>query len=452
MKFCGYSLQEERGLFWHHANTSMCAKGSKGGIQYILKQYAPYPQIKDNPDLGTELAGYERLLNRVRNVNKVLMQSDGGRGMVAHATEVLDQHAGDPDGIIEVVPFVKGSQDLTQFTGNQSNRLALVRSMAAAMQCVHSAGVRHGDLKPGNVLYVSAMGTVKAIIIDFDHSYMEHDVPDGNALGGEYGYIAPETVRYAEEWSEFTDEYAREMKRPEGLSAAGKSMLKQVETLRRMITRKADIFSLGVLMHYVLCNQEQPAWGENQNRIPSDSLKATPYLYQLLSAMMCADPDERPDIDAVLETLKTGEFEMTAKLVDEPWEEHAKQYRLNPAGDGRRKVHSIRRIVADGYKQYCVKYDGYPARNYDLGMMLLNKLLISSDAQPEALTQAGSSELWDAEAAYRVDQHRLHAFDYQRVERITYMGMRVYRFIRNDGSEEIKAGSMAVTQGFFVLK
>jgi serine/threonine protein kinase/Tfp pilus assembly protein PilF len=111
--------------------------------------------------------------------------------------------------------------------------LPLVRQMVMGLHAAHSAGVVHGDLKPGNVMLVpSPDGTERVAITDFG---LARWMPPGAALlstttqsfgGGTLAYMAPEQM-----WS-------------------------------RGATPATDIYALGIIM-YELVTGQHPFMGES---------------------------------------------------------------------------------------------------------------------------------------------------------------------------------------------
>lgn len=61
-------------------------------------------------------------------------------------------------------------------TLNASFVLALVASMMKGVQALHSCGVLHNDIKPGNVLVRMAGGLPEAVLADFGLSTI---LPEG---------------------------------------------------------------------------------------------------------------------------------------------------------------------------------------------------------------------------------------------------------------------------------
>ncbi|MCU0866994.1 MAG: serine/threonine protein kinase [Planctomycetes bacterium] len=72
-------------------------------------------------------------------------------------------------------------------------RLRLVAEVADAVQHLHSRGMRHGDLKPDNILVVERAGRPVPKLIDLGLATVPgHAVPDELAAAGTPAYMAPE--------------------------------------------------------------------------------------------------------------------------------------------------------------------------------------------------------------------------------------------------------------------
>ena len=143
-----------------------------------------------------------------------------------------------PDGRFVVMELVAG----TAFPGQPvptaaEALLPALRSLAAALARVHLLGVVHRDLKPANVLLTQQGGRLLARVSDFglaSRVLREPDTPrmtQEGALLGTPAYMAPEQARDA-----------------------------------RGADERADIFSLGCILYYLVCGQP-PFGGDDLYRI-----------------------------------------------------------------------------------------------------------------------------------------------------------------------------------------
>ena len=106
---------------------------------------------------------------------------------------------------------------------NNNDKLVLLKSLANAVSLVHMHGVVHSDIKFENVLIKkTSSGLLSTKIIDFDGSYFEKSPHPPALMHFDQSYMAPELSLYNQDDPRI---------KPNDL------------------TVKADIFSLGVLMH-----------------------------------------------------------------------------------------------------------------------------------------------------------------------------------------------------------
>ena len=106
---------------------------------------------------------------------------------------------------------------------NNDDKLVLLKSLANAISLVHMHGVVHSDIKFENVLIKkTSSGLLSTKIIDFDGSYFEKSPHPPALMHFDQSYMAPELSLYNQNDSSIKNED---------------------------LTTKADIFSLGVVLH-----------------------------------------------------------------------------------------------------------------------------------------------------------------------------------------------------------
>jgi len=169
---------------------------------------------------------------------------------------------------------------------NEKAKMALCCSVLNSIASLHSIGVVHGDLKQDNIMLKSTQkGFFTGKVIDFDSGFSEkkQNYPLGKIVGDEV-YFAPETF--------IKTEY-------------------EAEDI--ILTCKADIFSLGIILHeywtgqaprfdrskYKYCWQVRLDGG---NLEPDCSLPAK--VKSLISDMLSFVPDDRPTAAQALAVLK----------------------------------------------------------------------------------------------------------------------------------------------------
>jgi serine/threonine protein kinase len=145
------------------------------------------------------------------------------------------------------------------------------RDVIPQLKTVHRCGWLHCDVKPNNILVEEEDGRVRYRIADWDHAVRIKDAEAGAAVAGTEHYEGPE------------------------VTSGGR------------IGRKLDVFGLGATLFYVCAGvppqlkdgklMERPSW------IPDG-------LWKLLSDMMHADPDKRPELEECLRILESLKDEL----------------------------------------------------------------------------------------------------------------------------------------------
>lgn len=165
----------------------------------------------------------------------------------------------------------------------EKKKLLLLNTVANSIARLHQNGVVHADLKPNNVLIkVSETGNFIAKLIDFDGSYVVGCQPGSEEVQGDLPYLAPETCRYM----------------------FGESV---------ELTQKVDVFAAGLLFHQYYTG-ELPGFSaeyesaheallEGEALVLSDALPQQ--LRALVGSMLEKDPEERPDMESVLDALQS---------------------------------------------------------------------------------------------------------------------------------------------------
>ena len=169
---------------------------------------------------------------------------------------------------------------------SEKDKLLLMRVISHSIASLHKKGIVHADLKPDNILIKrTKTGSLTAKIIDFDASFLESEPPEkGEDLQADLVYMAPETFMFV------------------GLEK------------KITLTRKIDIFALGLIFHQYL-----------SGRLPEFSAEYD-YYYEaalnnakisinrgamglLIKDMLLPIPEKRPTIDEVFERLSDSSLE-----------------------------------------------------------------------------------------------------------------------------------------------
>ena len=154
------------------------------------------------------------------------------------------------------------------------------------MMKLHEHGIIYADIRPDNILYKrSSSGKLIAKLIDFDGSFFEADPPERGIPMSE-PYIAPETAQ---------------------LLIEGKDV---------HLTRKVDVFSLGLLFH-LYWTGEMPDFDEKQYDFACEALNCggaltvspkIPYQFAaLIRMMLLKNPSDRPTMAQVFEEVKAAQ-------------------------------------------------------------------------------------------------------------------------------------------------
>lgn len=455
-----YNLFE---AFWAPSNLHSKNKGEKDGLPYLFKLYVRYPLDRDSTaDYDGDVANCWRKLGQRQEINARLRAVDAGSGSLAYATEVINQvekgqgKGCDVRGVIEAVPFVAGGQELNQYTGSHAEKLILLQSIADAIALVHSAGIRHGDIKCENILFVRNGRDVKAVVIDFDHSFLEADVPDGEELGGTPEYCSPEVTEYGDAYADYA--YTPPASRKE-------EDARKLEERRKRVTLKSDIYALGVLFYFFLTGQwpsaacPPDAEGAGEAKIDREALDET-YLGDLIEAMLKTNPDERPDAEAVAESLRQKKLVCNLPAFQDVWPEHEAYHWAEIAGV---EITRIQRLEIDGQKMYRVTFGGCPPRPYTFGM-LRNLGILQRNEQPnpagERILKVITDEkeaLWSREKEYRINYDKLKEYGFAKLVRyhgqfcgVTRKG---YAFLKEDGTiGRVELPQAVIQYGFLVKK
>ena len=152
----------------------------------------------------------------------------------------------------------------------EQKALVIVKKLLFSVRYLSSKGLVHRNIKPENILMVSKENDFEMKIIDFGTACKEHDETESGICGSP-GYIAPEILRQEE------------------------------------FSSKADVFSVGVIMHILLLGKIP--FKRSENGLITRSLKdlvAPPQklskqCVELLMMLLNPDPKKRPSASEALE-------------------------------------------------------------------------------------------------------------------------------------------------------
>lgn len=277
---------------------------SKSGKEYFIKEFlAPTYPSDGSPGSPETKAAKRARCREFEEHHTVLMKK-------------LSTRAGDGGNLIVTVDFFRyGSKyykvtDKVDVKGLSISDIAatpwtkqrlILLTVAHSLRILHQASVVHGDLKPDNILIKeSAAGGYVAKLIDFDNSFVSGCPPsDREDVVGDPVYYSPELLAY----------------------------LKGTAAIRRSdLQCKSDIFALGLIYSQfvtgTLPNFDRTRYQyacEAVNDGSSLPLKSMPGpIGALISKMLHKQPEPRPTIEQIFETIKTADITTSARVSTSP--------------------------------------------------------------------------------------------------------------------------------------
>lgn len=163
-------------------------------------------------------------------------------------------------------------------------KIRICMILAHAVDCLHRASLVHSDIKLDNVLFCqTGNGKIGVKVIDLDSCFWESRPPHREEdIIGDQIYMAPETFQL---------------------------IVEEKGTL----TRKIDVFALGILFHQILTG-ELPGYSKEVYHYPYEAVLergelklacgGTPELAALLRSMLRQQPEDRPELDEVCTRLQ----------------------------------------------------------------------------------------------------------------------------------------------------
>ena len=237
--------------------------------------------------LGTVFAAHDPLLSRLiavktlnvqvaeeerESFNALFLNEARAAGGLSHPHIVTVFDAGISDQRAYIAMELLKGRDLRQlrqegWRATPAQAALIIRRVADALAFAHSKGVIHRDIKPANIFMV---GRTQPRVLDFGIARVAHrqDSDDPHSGAGSPYYMAPEQVR------------------------------------RELADRRADVFSLGVVLYELLTDQK-PFRGETLAQIreavlhhePPLANKVDPTVPKALAAIaaraMAKDPEQR---------------------------------------------------------------------------------------------------------------------------------------------------------------
>lgn len=268
-----------------NAGYSVWGIGLKNGVEYFIKQFVdqkyPANDTNSSPErLAKKMKQCEVYEARKKALYQALNEnSDGNAVRVEEFFRVESKYY---IAMKNVKSLGWNISDVTALPQGEIRRLCSI--IAHGVAGLHKGRIIHADLKPDNIIFTKTdTGYSTAKIIDFDSGFLETDPPaPGEDIVGDFHYFSPEACLSI--WGEET-----------------------------VLTCKMDIFALGVLFHQFFTgllpdfdskessySGEAAAKGETltvSDKLPED-------LQELLTQMLCSDPESRPTAMEVFYALR----------------------------------------------------------------------------------------------------------------------------------------------------
>lgn len=222
------------------------------GNKYFVKKLSNYSfppedmRRKSRSSEDTYQRSLEYVNHQVAIYEKLAPFAHGGTLLLRNHFEIIGCFG------YSVFPYVKDN-DVKVHELPMKERLSILKLTAQGVQNLHTIKIVHADLKPQNVLLEkNTLGHYSPKIIDFDDSFFEGATPSPADLIADEKYYSPELAIY----------YFSEGK-------------KSYDVDKSCITRKIDVFTLGILFCDFLtgkkpspCEDDQTIYGSVFNAIP----------------------------------------------------------------------------------------------------------------------------------------------------------------------------------------
>ena len=238
-------------------------KVSKGGKMFFLKEYSDPTEISKD---------FKAFVENQKTILATLLK-------LGDTTEKIVEHFVEDSHYYQVKELLTGRNmdDWMESNDNVADRLQAAIQLTKIIREIHSAGIVHQDLKPGQVMVVSE-SPLKLVLTDFDWS-----VPNGKLVR-----------KVGTPWYGYIDDKPSE---------------------------KSDIFTLGIIICALLTGATPyqvrhddlfeaelwPRWVSGRSYDEPIELNPddiTRKLNNVLVACLSPDPADRPSVDEILEVLE----------------------------------------------------------------------------------------------------------------------------------------------------
>lgn len=411
---------------WQNSTCGKIATATKGGEKYFLKKYqTPVAPINNGTLDAKTFANNKKLFENFVTIRKTVnsrIRPIAGRGgnIIIPCEEFIDGNQ-----LVEVSEFVKDAVPRGELVGILSSlsletKKMIMKTAAGALSSIHGKHIVHSDLKLENLLLVrNSAGNYVVKMLDFDSSFPIDNKPE--EIIGTIDYYSPELGRYVDAEDE-------------------------EEEMKKYITEKTDIFSLGLIYHFYLSGEfpeavsltERLQKRKDKGKIIypwialnsgcelqlSPEIKSAKYI-SLISDMLSINPEDRPTALEVLKRLQSSEAEEERVIIEEPFPEHKISFIKDAIVSA--NVLKITKYISGSDKKYNVLYKGGKKRSLTKDEMLSNGY-----AKPIAPT--GLTSPWP-EHNIEYDAAKLASRGFVSSENVIHGGVKSYKLFRADGSE-----------------
>lgn len=301
MEINGYVFADK----WINSVYGKAAIAERDGKKYCLNKFMTFVEPVDNGVLDARTIAknkenFDKTVAHRKKVNAILRRAVGSGGHIAVPLEefVYDHHYYE---VFEVVDnIVPENCVISTITGLDKNRKVIVLlNIAGALAVIHRSGIIHGNLSTRNILLIkNEAGVPVAELTGLENFFYEGELPD--EIISDFRYSSPELAVYCKLEGDERKDFGA-------------------------LTKKTDIFSLGIIFHELLTGEFPQAVSlteKLQNRMDNGhviyacdvlnsgcELRISPKvgdagLMALIADMLKKDPAGRPDADEVYKRLK----------------------------------------------------------------------------------------------------------------------------------------------------
>lgn len=422
---------------WENSTCGKIAFAIKDGRRYVLKKYlspvAPIDNgILDSKTIGHNQKIFDEFVAMRQTINNILCSC---ASLLVPCDQFIEGNC-----YVEVSESVENAISVHDIYNNLSEqeKMFLMKMLAGALITLHNKKIVHADISLQNVIiYRDHTGMYICKLIGFDSCFFVNNVP--NEISGTVDFYSPEIGKY--------------------INAED-----NCDELKKDISEKTDIFSLGLLYHFYLTGTLPGAvsltdklqmrrdsgkiiypWVvlnsgcdiEISDRITSEQLRS------LISDMVSVDANQRPSAAEVLERLRIVEtpigkpIMMTPTGFATPWEEHNIEFDIDKLKS--RGFVSIENETRSGIKGYKLNRADAQSTFFKVDMLIAMKY-----AKKKATTEpvvavedsvSGFADPWP-EHKIEFDVEAIIAKGYIASVQKTTCGINGYEFIHANGKRQ----------------